>query len=116
MNKNIATESTSCVIVNAACAVGHIAHNQGFRSRTEACEDVRDCSGKYEQTFRKLESDLRRTRGSDSVYCFRNFEGIVRGKECYCGVDIRVVEDLRRNIVQGASCPTGLGYCRNKNI
>ena len=54
MNQKVAAERASGVVVDAAGAVGYVAHYEGADSGAEGAEDVGDGGGVEEEALREL--------------------------------------------------------------
>ena len=79
MHEQVAAEGASGVVVDAAGAIGDVAHDEGFGAGTELGEDVGDGGGEHEETLRHLEGDFGGARGADAVDGFLYLEVVVRG-------------------------------------
>ena len=93
VHEEVAAECPRRVVVDAACAVGDVAHDEGFGARAEAREDVGDGGGEEEEAFGELERDFLRRRAADAVDGFGDFEAVVCREEGDCGEDVWVVGD-----------------------
>ena len=111
VDKQVATEGAGGEVVDAACAVGHVAHDQGGGAGAEAREDVGDGGGEEEQALGKLQGDGGGARGADAMDAFVDLEVVVRRQEGDGGVDVGVVEDRVGDRVQGAGGAARLGHC-----
>lgn len=106
VDEEVAPQRAGSEIVNAARAVGHVAHYGSVGARTELCENVRDHGCKHEESFGHLECDVFGTGGADAVDGLVDFEVVVAGEERDGGVDVGIFEDALRNGVEGTD---GLG-------
>jgi hypothetical protein len=71
------------------------------------CEDVRDGGGEEEETFGELEGDALGVAGMDSVDGFGDFKIVVRGEERDGGLEVWVVYEGGRDLVEGSRGPPG---------
>lgn len=111
VNKQITAKGASGKVVDAACAVGHVAHDQGGGAGAEAREDVGDGGGEEEQALGELQGNGGGARGADAMDAFVDLEVVVGRQEGDGGVDVGVVEDGVGDGVQGAGGATRLGHC-----
>ena len=112
VHEEVAAKGAGGVVIDAAGAVGDVAHDEGFGAGAEAGEDVGDGGGEEEETFGELEGDFFGAGGADAMDCLWDLEGIVGWEESYCFDDVGVVEDLGWDLVQSSGCSSGLGDCR----
>lgn len=99
VHEEVAGEGAGREVVDAAGAVGDVAHDDGFDARAELGEDVGDGGGEEEEAFGHLEGYFGGAVGADAVDGFVEFEGVVGGEEGDGRVDVGIVEDLRRDLV-----------------
>jgi hypothetical protein len=99
MDEEVAAKGARCVVVDAACAVSDVAHNEGFSSRAKLRENVGNCGCEEEEALGKLEGDALGARGSDAMDCLGDFEGVVLGEEVDGGEDFGVFEDRCGDLV-----------------
>lgn len=112
VHEEVAAEGAGGVVIDAAGAVCHIAHDDGFGAGAEAGEDVGDGGGEEKETFGELEGDFFGAGGANAMDCLWDLEGVVGWEERYCFDDVGVIKDLGWDLVQGSGCPSGLRDCR----
>ena len=100
MDQEIAAQCTRSIIIYTAGAVRHIAHDQGLGSRTELSQDIGYGGGKHEQTFRHLQRDSFGLQTANAVDCFVYLEGIIWRQQGNGGINVRILENLCRDLVQ----------------
>jgi hypothetical protein len=83
MHQQIATQRSRSIVVDAARAVRHIAHNERLDARAELRHNVRNGRRKQEQAFGHLQRYFARPGLSDSVYCLWYFEVVVGWQQRY---------------------------------
>lgn len=105
VHQQIASKRSGGIVIYAAGAIGHIAHDQGLGARTELRQDIRYGRRKHEQTFWHLQSDSFGLYRADAMYGLVDFERVVRRQQAYCRVDIRVIEYVCRDLVQSPRSP-----------
>lgn len=99
VDEEVAAKCARCVVVDAAGAVGHVAHDQGFDARAELSQDVGYGCGKDEEAFGELECHAFGARGADAVDGLGDLKGVVAWEEFDGGEDFRVFENLGRDLV-----------------
>ncbi len=77
VHEQVTAQSASGVVIDAAGAVGDVAHDEGFASRTELGEDVGDGGCEQEETFRELKGHTFGTGRADPMDCFGDLERVV---------------------------------------
>lgn len=102
VDEQVAAHGAGGVVVDAAGAVGDVAHDEGLDTRAELGEDVGDGGGEEEEALRHLQGDLLGARGADAVDGFGNFEAVVGGEDGDGGLECRIIEDLGGYLVQKA--------------
>ena len=80
VDQYIAAKSTRSIVVDAASAVGDIAHDNGLCTGTELCQDIRDGRSKEEQAFGHLQGNLLSTRCAYSMDRLVDLEIVVLRK------------------------------------
>lgn len=108
VHEQVAAEGAGGVIVDAAGAVGDVAHDEGFGAGAEASDDVGDGGGEEEETFGELQGDSLGARAADAVDGFGELEGVVGGQEGDGGGYVGVVKDGGGNLVESSGCASGL--------
>lgn len=106
--KHVATKSSSSKIVNTAGTIRDVAHDEGFSANAETGQDIRDGGGEEEETLGELQSDLLGPRCADPVDGLVDLERVVGGQQSDSGIDVCIVENLRRNLIQGSTWFPGL--------
>lgn len=106
--QQIASQRSRGEVVDTACTIRHVSHNQRGYARAKLRQDVRYRRREEEQSLRELEGDGLGARGADSVDAFVDFEVVVGREEGNGGVDVGVVEDRVGDCVQRASGTTRL--------
>lgn len=119
VHEHVASQGNSGVIVNAACAIGYVAHNHSQRISKPTCpysqlsamqarkaastcapfDNVRDRTCKHLQTLWHLQGDHLRVVLSNMMYSFVYFKGVVRWKLLDCCIELRVVQDILRDLI-----------------
>jgi hypothetical protein len=110
VDEKVAAKSSRSIIVNAASAICHIAHNEGLDSGTELRQDIGDGGGKDQKAFGELKSHALGSGGAHSVDCLGDLEGVVFGEKLHGFLDFRVVENFGRDLVQGSGSPSRRSY------
>jgi len=100
--QHIAAKSTSRVVINTACAVCDIAHDQRVGARTELSEDIGDDGCEEEESFWELERDICGAGGAYTVDSLVDFEVVVPREMCNGGIDVGVVEDFGGDLIKRA--------------
>lgn len=108
--EKIATQRSSCIVVDAARSIRHIAHDQRRCAWTEACQDIRYRGRKQQQAFGKLQSNGSRARGPYTMDTFVDLEAVVWGEEGDGFVDVGIVKDVVGDGIQRAGSTTRLGH------
>lgn len=111
VDQEVAAKRSCRVVVDAAGAVGDVAHDQGGGAGAELGEDVGDGRGKEQQPLGELQGDGLGPGGANAVDAFVDLEAVVGREEGDCVVDVLVVQDVIRDGVQGAGSAAGLGDC-----
>jgi hypothetical protein len=98
-------------VVDTACAVRDIAHDEGGNARAELGEDVRDGRGEQQQTLGELQRNRFCARGANAVDAFVDLEAVVGRQQCDGLVDVLVVQNVVGDCVQRAGSATRLCDC-----
>ena len=113
VHEQVAAECAGGVVVDAARAIGDVAHDEGLDARAELDEDVGDGGGEEEQALGHLEGDLSGARGADAVDGLGDLEAVVGGEQGYGGPEVGVLCDFLGHLVQEPRRPTWLCSCES---
>jgi hypothetical protein len=81
VDEHVAAECSGGVVVDAAGAVGDVAHDDDLNPGAKLGQDVGDGGGEEEEAFGHLESDLFGAGGADAVDALVELEIVVAGEE-----------------------------------
>lgn len=110
VDEEVTGEGACREVIDAASAIGHIAHDDRFGPGTKGLDYVRYCTCEEEEPFGHLQADAGRAGFADVVDCLVDFEVVVGGEEGDGGIEGWVVEDFRWNLVYcAAAYSAGLG-------
>jgi hypothetical protein len=99
VDEKVTAQSACRVVVYAACAIGDVAHDEGFSAGAKLSEDVGNCGCEEQESFRKLESYAFCAGGADAMDGFRNLERVIFWEEVDGGENVRVLGYFRRNLI-----------------
>lgn len=100
VHEQIAAEGARRVVVDAAGAVRHVAHDERLDSRAKLRQDVGDGGGKEQQALGHLQRDLFRARRLDAVDRLGNLKVVVGGEQRNGFLELGVLGNLGRHAVQ----------------
>lgn len=81
VHEEVAAHCARGEVVDAAGAVGHVAHDEGLCAGAEGSDDVGQGAGEEEQAFGELEGDAFCGGGADGVDGFGELKVVVCGEE-----------------------------------
>lgn len=111
VHEQVTAEGTGRVVVDAAGAIGDVAHDEGLNARTELGEDVGDCGCEEKQALGHLQGYFFRPGGLDTVYRLGNLKAVVGGEQGDGLLELGVLGYFRRDTVEQSWCPPWLGSC-----
>ncbi len=94
VDEEVTAEGPRRVIVNAACAVSDVSHDEGFGAWAELSKNIGYCGREEKKAFGKLEGYALCTGCSDTVDGFGDFKRVVLWEEIDGGENIGIIEDL----------------------
>lgn len=112
VHEEVAAHRPGRVVVDAARAVGHVAHDEGFDARAKLLQDVGYGGGEEQQTLWHLQCDPLGAQRPDPMDGLGNLERVVCWEERNGSLELGVLEDLRRHLVQETRSSPWLGNCR----
>lgn len=77
VHEEVAAERARSVVVNAACAVCDVTHDEGFHAGAEGLDDVGEGAGEEEEALGHLQGHPRRRGLADVVDGLVDFEVVV---------------------------------------
>ena len=111
MHQQVAAQGSRRQVVDAAGAVRDVAHHDGFGARAEALDDVAQRRGEHEQALGHLQRHAPRPRAADPVDRLGDLERVVGRQQRDGRLQVCVLEQLGRHLVEQPRRPSGLGDC-----